>query len=175
MPAQRSDQACQFALKKSFYQSARAPHSHLTTQCRMAWTYGLRPFFAEPPALSPSTMKIRFCLGLFWQSANLPGNRHIERALTACHVHVLYVLLHALLRLQWLSWCFFSVGWIVFKHCPSLSVTSPSTRAYLDETNLSLVCEENLDLSLHGQNAGQTFAHVFTVKHLFLFPQPMFD
>ncbi len=42
---------------------------------RMAWYIGLRPDFAEPPAESPSTMKISHLVGSFdWQSDSLPGS-----------------------------------------------------------------------------------------------------
>src|SRR5690349_25120714 len=41
---------------------------------RIAWYSGLRPDLAEPPAESPSTMKISHLVGSFdWQSESLPG------------------------------------------------------------------------------------------------------
>src|SRR4051812_50071037 len=41
---------------------------------RIAWYCGLRPDLAEPPAESPSTMKISHLVGSFdWQSDSLPG------------------------------------------------------------------------------------------------------
>jgi hypothetical protein len=41
---------------------------------RIAWVIGLRPPLAEPPAESPSTMKISHFAGSFsWQSLSLPG------------------------------------------------------------------------------------------------------
>ena len=42
---------------------------------RIAWYCGLRPDLAEPPAESPSTMKISHLVGSFdWQSVSLPGS-----------------------------------------------------------------------------------------------------
>ncbi|CAM5540804.1 hypothetical protein STENM327S_06701 [Streptomyces tendae] len=42
---------------------------------RIAWYCGLRPDLAEPPAESPSTMKISHLVGSFdWQSDSLPGS-----------------------------------------------------------------------------------------------------
>ena len=42
---------------------------------RIAWVRGSRPLLAEPPAESPSTMKISHSAGLVdWQSDSLPGS-----------------------------------------------------------------------------------------------------
>ena len=52
---------------------------------RIAWVRGLRPLFAEPPAESPSTMKISHSSGSFdWQSRQLAGQAAAsEQALAA--------------------------------------------------------------------------------------------
>src|SRR5213593_93535 len=48
---------------------------------RMAWNFRSRPCFADPPALSPSTIKISQNFGSrSWQSASLPGSRAESRA-----------------------------------------------------------------------------------------------
>ncbi|CAM5676864.1 hypothetical protein SALBM135S_02152 [Streptomyces alboniger] len=47
---------------------------------RIAWYIGSRPDFAEPPAESPSTMKISHFVGSFdWQSESLPGSDAVSR------------------------------------------------------------------------------------------------
>ena len=55
---------------------------------RIAWYFGLRPDFAEPPAESPSTMKISHFVGSFdWQSLSLPGSdARLQQALAAGEV-----------------------------------------------------------------------------------------
>lgn len=46
---------------------------------RIAWYCGLRPDLAEPPAESPSTMKISHLVGSFdWQSESLPGSEALS-------------------------------------------------------------------------------------------------
>ena len=53
---------------------ARSTFKILPLSGRMAWNLRSRPCLAEPPALSPSTMKISDLAGSFsWQSASLPG------------------------------------------------------------------------------------------------------
>ena len=54
---------------------ARSTFRILPRSGRIAWFLRLRPCLAEPPAESPSTMKISDCAGSrSWQSASLPGS-----------------------------------------------------------------------------------------------------
>ena len=47
---------------------------------KMAWNSRFRPDLADPPAESPSTMKISVCVGSFdEQSASFPGRFEISR------------------------------------------------------------------------------------------------
>ena len=53
---------------------ARSTFRILPFSGRIAWNLRSRPCLAEPPALSPSTMKISHLAGSrSWQSASLPG------------------------------------------------------------------------------------------------------
>src|SRR5580698_2214484 len=61
---------------------ARSTFRILPFRGRMAWVRRSRPCLAEPPAESPSTMKISDSAGSFsWQSASLPGRPAISSAL----------------------------------------------------------------------------------------------
>jgi len=54
---------------------------------RIAWNCRLRPCLAEPPALSPSTMKISLLIGSrSWQSASLPGSEVSSSAPLRCTI-----------------------------------------------------------------------------------------
>ena len=54
---------------------ARSTFRILPFSGRIAWNLRSRPCLAEPPALSPSTMKIsHFAGSRSWQSASLPGS-----------------------------------------------------------------------------------------------------
>ncbi len=64
---------------------ARSTFRILPFSGRIAWNLRSRPCLAEPPALSPSTMKISdFAGSRSWQSASLPGSvRDVQHALAA--------------------------------------------------------------------------------------------
>ena len=114
---------------------------------RMAWNLRLRPCLAEPPAESPSTMKISECAGSFsWQSASLPGRpamssaslrRVISRALRAASLaRAASTILPAMVLA--------SPG-CSSRYSLSLSARTFSTALLTSlETSLSLVCELNL-------------------------------
>ena len=66
----------------SFCDEALATLRILPRSGSMAWLSRLRACLAEPPALSPSTMKISVpCLEFMLQSASLPGSRSLRVAL----------------------------------------------------------------------------------------------
>src|SRR6478752_5666271 len=76
MPAPKAEiSACTSVLAITRSMRAFSTFRILPRIGRMAWVIGSRPPLAEPPALSPSTMKISHLLGsLDWQSLSLPGS-----------------------------------------------------------------------------------------------------
>ena len=113
---------------------------------KMACVRRSRPCLAEPPAESPSTMKISDRAGSFsWQSASFPGSpamssaplrRVISRALRAAsRARAASMILATMARA--------SAGCSSRKSC-SFALTAVSTMPLIsDETSLSFVCEEN--------------------------------
>ena len=114
---------------------------------KMAWNLRSRPCLAEPPAESPSTKYNSDNAGSFsWQSASLPGKpkpsitplrRVISRALRAASRAraASTILLQMILA---------SLGFSSKKSRNACDNTSFTTGAISLDTNLSLVCDENL-------------------------------
>ena len=112
----------------------------------MAWNLRSRPCLADPPAESPSTKYIsHFAGSRSWQSANLPGKpmvsitplrRVISRALRAAsRARAASTILPTMI--------FASAGFSCKNSANLAATTSETTGCTSEETNLSLVCDEN--------------------------------
>ncbi len=126
---------------------ARSTLRILPFKGRIAWKRRSRPCFAEPPALSPSTMKISLLAGSrSWQSASLPGRLAMSSApLRRVRSRALRAASRAAAASTTLATTFLASDGCSSNHCWSLSPTIPSmTGRTSDETSLSLVCDENL-------------------------------
>ena len=112
----------------------------------IAWFFLFRPCFAEPPAESPSTIKISESLGSFsWQSANLPGRFVISKAVFLLVSSLAFLAASRASAAFWIFWTIIlATDGFSSNQEVSLSFIKPSTTGLTsDETNLSLVCEEN--------------------------------
>ena len=70
-----------FSLEYTLSSLAFSTLSILPQRGRIAWNLRSRPFLAEPPAESPSTMYISVKAGSrSWQSASLPGSDALSKA-----------------------------------------------------------------------------------------------
>ena len=113
---------------------------------RMAWVRRSRPCLAEPPAESPSTMKISDSAGSFsWQSASLPGRPAMSSALFR---RVISRALRAATRARAASMILATMARASSgrssRNSPSFCDTAVSTMPFTSEdTSLSLVCDEN--------------------------------
>lgn len=113
----------------------------------IAWNLRSRPCFAEPPAESPSTIYNSDKAGSFsWQSANLPGKPAISNApLRRVKSRARRAASRARAASIILPTMSFATAGFSNKKSLNLSATADSTAALTsEETNLSLVCEENL-------------------------------
>ena len=89
-----------------------------------------RPILAEPPAESPSTMKISHLLGSFsWQSASFPG-REAESSTLLRLVSSRALRAASRARLAVMHFSTMVLAWAGFsaRYSLSLSATAPSTR-----------------------------------------------
>ena len=114
---------------------------------RIAWVRRSRPCLAEPPAESPSTKNNSDCAGSFsWQSANLPGKPAISNAPLR---RVISRALRAASRARAASSILLVINFAscglsnkkAFRRSFMEDSTTPFTS---DDTNFSLVCDENL-------------------------------
>ena len=114
---------------------------------RTAWFFLSLACFAEPPAESPSTINSsQFSGNLSWQSASLPGKELISKAEFFLETSLAFL---AASRAAAASRIFEITNLESFgfssNQFPRFSETIDSTIGLTsDETNLSLVCEENL-------------------------------
>ncbi len=122
---------------------------------RIACERRSRPCLAEPPAESPSTMKISENAGSFsWQSASLPGSAPESSApLRRTSSRALRAASRARADSTIFSTIFRPTLGFSSRYEPSLSYTTCWTQVLTsEETSLSLVCEENFgsrDLDRH--------------------------
>ena len=113
----------------------------------MAWNLRSRPCLAEPPAESPSTMKISDKAGSrFWQSASFPGSEARSSApLRRVSSRALRAASRARAASTTLLMTLRASPGCSSNHSDSFSATILSTTGRTSEdTNLSLVCEEKL-------------------------------
>ena len=114
---------------------------------KIAWVFRSLPCFAEPPAESPSTKKSSDKAGSFsWQSASFPGNPPISSAVFLRVSSLAFRAASLALAASTIfpQIIFASEGFSNKNSC-NFSITEDSTTGFTSlDTNLSLVCEENL-------------------------------
>jgi len=130
----------------------------------MAWMRGLRPCLAEPPAESPSTMKISLSAGsLLWQSASVPGRALSDRApLRRTRSRALRAASRARAASTTFSMMFLASLGFSSRNMVSFSYTSVATRPATSELpSLVLVWPSNCgNGQLHADHGGEAFAHI---------------